>query len=166
MTQDYFSIQHALSVNIEPVSMADVPANLDVLNTEMPIPFKMANEVANIDTAALRSIRNLSEQADALADFLQLQNEKIKQLQDSNDKLKIRADAQEVTIKRLNIELDGTRKSSPPQFSPYQLLGITAQSDNSEIKKQYRKLVQLHHPDHGTDGVMLAEINKAYNQIK
>ncbi len=95
-----------------------------------------------------------------------LQNEKIKQLQDSNDKLKIRADAQEVTIKRLNIELDGTRKSSPPQFSPYQLLGITAQSDNSEIKKQYRKLVQLHHPDHGADGVMLAEINKAYNQIK
>lgn len=77
MTQDYFSIQHALSVNIEPVSMNQVPATLDALDTEMPIPFKMANEVANIDTAALRSIRNLSDQADALADFLQLQNEKI-----------------------------------------------------------------------------------------
>lgn len=95
-----------------------------------------------------------------------LQNEKIKQLQDTNEKLKIRADAQEVTIKRLNIELDTEKKSSPSKFTPYQLLGVTAQSDNTDIKKQYRKLAQLHHPDHGSDGVMLAEINKAYNQIK
>ncbi|MGR6861337.1 J domain-containing protein [uncultured Aliivibrio sp.] len=95
-----------------------------------------------------------------------LQNEKIKQLQDTNEKLKIRADAQEVTIKRLNIELDAEKKSSPSRFTPYQLLGVTAQSDNTDIKKQYRKLAQLHHPDHGSDGVMLAEINKAYNQIK
>ncbi|GLR74653.1 DnaJ domain-containing protein [Aliivibrio sifiae] len=97
-----------------------------------------------------------------------LQNEKLKQLQDTNEKLKIRADAQEVTIKRLNIELDTTKKASfsAPIFTPYQLLGVTTQSNTSDIKKQYRKLAQLHHPDHGTDGVMLTEINKAYSQIK
>lgn len=95
-----------------------------------------------------------------------LQNEKLKHLQDSNDKLKIRADAQEITIKRLQIELDTAKKSSPVQFTQYQLLGINIHSNNADIKKQYRKLAQLHHPDHGTDGVMLAEINKAYNQIK
>ncbi|MGN2672933.1 J domain-containing protein [Aliivibrio fischeri] len=93
-----------------------------------------------------------------------LQNEKMKQLQDSNDKLKIRADAQEATIKRLTIELDGKKPLS--QFTPHQLLGVTVASESSEIKKQYRKLAQLHHPDHGADGVMLAEINKAYNSIK
>jgi len=43
----------------------------------MPIPFKMANDVAEIDSNALRSIRNIGEQADALADFLQMQNNKI-----------------------------------------------------------------------------------------
>jgi len=77
VTQDYFSILHDLSVNIEPVSSNQLPASLDALNTEMPIPFKMANEVANIDASALRSIRNLGDQADSLADFLQMQNEKI-----------------------------------------------------------------------------------------
>ncbi|OCH19045.1 MULTISPECIES: J domain-containing protein [unclassified Aliivibrio] len=95
-----------------------------------------------------------------------LQNEKFKRLQDTNEKLKIRADAQEVTIKRLNIELDSARKPAMLNFTPYQLLGITVQSSTSDIKRQYRKLAQLHHPDHGTDGVMLTEINKAYRQLK
>lgn len=95
-----------------------------------------------------------------------LQHEKLRQLQDSNDKLKIRADAQEITIKRLQIELDTAKKLSTPSFTQYQLLGVSINSSNADIKKQYRKLAQLHHPDHGTDGVMLAEINKAYNQIK
>ncbi|CED71637.1 J domain-containing protein [Aliivibrio wodanis] len=95
-----------------------------------------------------------------------LQSEKLKHLQENNDKLKSRIDAQEVTIKRLNIELDTSRKSSSSHFTPYQLLGVTTRNSGSELKKQYRKLAQLHHPDHGTDGVMLAEINKAYNAIK
>ena len=77
MTQQYFSIQHSLAVNIEPVSPAQVPTSLAALDAEMPIPFRMANDVAEIDSNALRSIRNLGAQAGALADFLQQQNQKI-----------------------------------------------------------------------------------------
>ena len=77
MTQQYFSIKHSLSVNIEPVSIDQVPTSRLALENEMPIPFKMANDVAEIDSNALRSIRNIGEQADALADFLQIQNNKI-----------------------------------------------------------------------------------------
>lgn len=77
MTQEYFSIQHNLSVNIEAVTLEQVPESTDALENEMPIPFKMANDVAEIDSNALRSIRNLGEQAEALADFLQMQNTKI-----------------------------------------------------------------------------------------
>ena len=77
MTQQYFSIKHSLSVNIEPVSIDQVPTSRLALENEMPIPFKMANDVAEIDSSALRSIRNIGEQADALADFLQMQNNKI-----------------------------------------------------------------------------------------
>ena len=77
MTQQYFSIKHSLSVNIEPVSIDQVPTSRLALENEMPIPFKMANDVAEIDSNALRSIRNIGEQADALADFLQMQNNKI-----------------------------------------------------------------------------------------
>lgn len=77
MTQQYFSIRHSLSVNIEPVSIDKVPTSRLALENEMPTPFKMANDVAEIDSNALRSIRNIGEQADALADFLQMQNNKI-----------------------------------------------------------------------------------------
>ncbi|KXO07019.1 hypothetical protein AKG98_2794 [Moritella sp. JT01] len=77
MTQQYFSIKHSLSVNIEPVSIDQLPTSRLALENEMPIPFKMANDVAEIDSNALRSIRNIGEQADALADFLQMQNNKI-----------------------------------------------------------------------------------------
>lgn len=77
MTQQYFSIRHSLSVNIEPVSIDKVPTSRLALENEMPMPFKMANDVAEIDSNALRSIRNIGEQADALADFLQMQNNKI-----------------------------------------------------------------------------------------
>ncbi|NQZ51627.1 MAG: hypothetical protein HRT95_16080 [Moritella sp.] len=77
MTQQYFSIKHSLSVNIEPVSIDQVPTSRLALENEMPIPFKMANDVAEIDSSALRSIRNIGEQADALANFLQMQNNKI-----------------------------------------------------------------------------------------
>ncbi|MDX2321085.1 MAG: hypothetical protein QNK26_10890 [Moritella sp.] len=77
MTQQYFSIQHSLSVNIEPVSIDQVPTSRLALDNEMPIPFKMANDVAEIDSNALRSIRNIGDQAKALADFLQMQNNKI-----------------------------------------------------------------------------------------
>jgi hypothetical protein len=75
--QEYFSIQHNLSVNIEPVTFEHVPESTLALENEMPIPFKMANDVADIDSNALRSIRNLGDQAEALADFLQMQNNKI-----------------------------------------------------------------------------------------
>jgi hypothetical protein len=95
-----------------------------------------------------------------------LHNEKIKHLQDSNDNLKIRTEAQEVTIKRLSIELDASKQASFPHFTPFQLLGVVSSSSLDDLKKQYRKLAQLHHPDHGTDGVMLTEINKAYQKIK
>lgn len=77
MTQEYFSIQHNLSVNIEPVPLDQVPESTLALENEMPIPFKMANDVAEIDSNSLRSIRNLGDQAEALADFLQMQNSKI-----------------------------------------------------------------------------------------
>jgi len=77
VTQQYFSIKHSLSVNIEPVSIDQVPTSRLALDNEMPIPFKMANDVAEMDSNTLRSIRNIGEQADALADFLQTQNNKI-----------------------------------------------------------------------------------------
>ncbi len=94
-----------------------------------------------------------------------LHNETIKHLQASNDELKTITLTQQATIERLNIELAQSRHTSLP-FSHYQLLGITPNSTLAELKTQYRKLTQLYHPDHGSDGIMLTEIIKSYRHIK
>lgn len=73
----YFSIQHQLSVNIERVTPGDVPASMRALESEIPIPFKMANDAADIDSSALRSIRGLGDQAEELVNYLKLQTTKI-----------------------------------------------------------------------------------------
>lgn len=73
----YFSIQHQLSVNVERVAPTDIPASMAALESEIPIPFKMANVAADIDSSALRSIRGLGDQAEELVNYLKLQTTKI-----------------------------------------------------------------------------------------
>src|ERR1700693_1419533 len=49
--------------------------------------------------------------------------------------------------------------------SPYQSLGIPESSDPDVVKKAYRDLVKLHHPDRGGDPAKFKEIQQAYEQI-
>lgn len=55
---------------------------------------------------------------------------------------------------------------------PYQILGISPQATDDEVKSAYRKLSQQYHPDHQKDSVMedianqkMVEINAAYDEI-
>ena len=45
----------------------------------------------------------------------------------------------------------------------YEVLGVSEDADDSEIKKAYRKKAQEHHPDKGGDTEVFQEINKAYD---
>ena len=54
---------------------------------------------------------------------------------------------------------------------PYQILGVSPQASDDEVKKAYRELSKKYHPDHNS-GVLedianekMAEINKAYDDI-
>ncbi len=42
------------------------------------------------------------------------------------------------------------------------VLGINRNSKLADIKKRYRKLVQIHHPDHGGDSELFIKIKEAY----
>ena len=49
---------------------------------------------------------------------------------------------------------------------PYQILKVHPSAKLEEIKKAYRKLVKIHHPDKGGDSAVMLEINSAWEILK
>ncbi len=49
---------------------------------------------------------------------------------------------------------------------PYQILKVHPSAKLEEIKKAYRKLVKIHHPDKGGDSAVMLEINSAWELLK
>ena len=49
---------------------------------------------------------------------------------------------------------------------PYQTLKVHPSAKLEEIKKAYRKLVKIHHPDKGGDSAVMLEINSAWEILK
>jgi molecular chaperone DnaJ len=49
---------------------------------------------------------------------------------------------------------------------PYQILKVHPCAKLEEIKKAYRKLVKIHHPDKGGDSAVMLEINSAWEILK
>lgn len=73
----YFTIKHSLNVNLLPMpSDFQVPLPEELL-THMPYAFRMAGELAELETKALRPLRHLGDHARELAEFLNHQSKKI-----------------------------------------------------------------------------------------
>ena len=49
---------------------------------------------------------------------------------------------------------------------PYQILKVHPSAKLEEIKKAYRKLVKIHHPDKGGDSAVMLEENSAWETLK
>ena len=49
---------------------------------------------------------------------------------------------------------------------PYQILKVHPNAKLEDIKKAYRKLVKIHHPDKGGDSKVILEINSAWEILK
>ena len=49
---------------------------------------------------------------------------------------------------------------------PYQILKVHPSAKLEEIKKAYRKLVKIHHPDKGGDSSIMLEVNSAWEILK
>ena len=49
---------------------------------------------------------------------------------------------------------------------PYEILKVHPSAKLEEIKKAYRKLVKIHHPDKGGDSEIMLEINSAWEILK
>ena len=57
-----------------------------------------------------------------------------------------------------------------PSPDPYRTLGVTRSATDAEIRAAYRRLVQLHHPDHNGGSVESArrfeEVQEAYAEVR
>ena len=51
-------------------------------------------------------------------------------------------------------------------INPYQILKVHPNAKFEDIKKAYRKLVKIHHPDKGGDSATMLEINSAWEILK
>ena len=49
---------------------------------------------------------------------------------------------------------------------PYQILKVHPSAKLEDIKKAYRKLVKIHHPDKGGDSAVMLEVNSAWEILK
>ena len=47
----------------------------------------------------------------------------------------------------------------------YNILGIPQGSSKEDIKKAYRRLAHIHHPDKGGRAQKFSELNKAYSEL-
>ena len=73
--QDYFSVEHSISLNIRPID-GDLPDEA-ALQKAIPAPFLLAADANSLNSSALRSLHRLGELADELANYLQQQARKI-----------------------------------------------------------------------------------------
>ena len=74
---EFFSIKHSIIVNMQEVAADFVLPTAEQLTDHMPYAFRIASDLSNIDSKALRSLRGLGEHANELADFLNQQARKI-----------------------------------------------------------------------------------------
>jgi len=51
-------------------------------------------------------------------------------------------------------------------IDPYQILKVHPNATLEDIKKAYRELVKIHHPDKGGDSAIMLEINSAWELLK
>lgn len=74
---EYFTIEHRLNVNVLPLDIEfELPESDEIIN-HMPYAFRMAGELATIETKALRPLRHLGDHASELAEYLNQQSKKI-----------------------------------------------------------------------------------------
>ena len=74
---EYFSIAYRMNVNVRPLEDDENIPDEDEIEERMPYAFRIASEMASIEAQAIRPLRNLSDHAESLADYLNHQARKI-----------------------------------------------------------------------------------------
>ncbi|MGQ8365802.1 PilZ domain-containing protein [Glaciecola sp. 1036] len=73
----FFLIQHPLPINLIPVEKSTVDVDMQSFERDMPYAFRIASEMSEIESRALKPFRNMGEKFEELVDYLQLQAKKM-----------------------------------------------------------------------------------------
>ncbi|QHJ10674.1 hypothetical protein FX988_00894 [Paraglaciecola mesophila] len=73
----FFTIEHAIRVNVKAVAAGFSLPDADDLGEHMPYAFRVASEATSMDAQTLRTLRNMGEHGEELASFLNAQSRKI-----------------------------------------------------------------------------------------
>jgi len=76
----YFLVEHPLSLNVELLVENEAVPNAEEFEAEIPAPFRMASDLANIESHNLQPLKLNTETTQALWGYLQAQNQKINTL--------------------------------------------------------------------------------------
>ncbi|WP_019613426.1 hypothetical protein [Psychromonas ossibalaenae] len=79
-TNEYFLVNYQLAINVELLDNDENIPDDEQFEAEIPAPFRMASDLASIDSHLLHPLKLNSETTQALWMFLQAQNQKINTL--------------------------------------------------------------------------------------
>ncbi|WP_022940810.1 PilZ domain-containing protein [Psychromonas hadalis] len=77
---EYFLVEHQLGINVEPLTENETIPDDVRFEAELPAPFRMASDLASIDSHSLQPLKLNNETTQALWGYLQAQNLKINTL--------------------------------------------------------------------------------------
>lgn len=78
--ENYFLVNHQLAINVEPLQENENIPDAALFEQLIPAPFRMASDIASLDSKALHSLKLNNESTQALWYYLQIQNQKINTL--------------------------------------------------------------------------------------
>lgn len=75
--ESFFLIKHPTKVNVIVVDKKQATQTMQEFESNMPYAFKIASELSEIESQALKPLRSMGEKLDELVNYLQLQARKI-----------------------------------------------------------------------------------------
>lgn len=75
--ESFFLIKHPTKVNVSVVDGKQAMQTMQEFESNMPYAFKIASELSEIESQALKPLRSMGEKLDELVNYLQLQARKI-----------------------------------------------------------------------------------------
>ncbi|ENM5780183.1 DnaJ domain-containing protein [Vibrio mimicus] len=112
------------------------------------------------------NVKNNTENSDSLLDRA---NETIRKANARINELKLQLKAAELTISELyeaNQELNNRLQELSCSLSDKDILGFDQLPSGYELKKRYKSLASIHHPDKGGSKHMMQRINESYENLK